>query len=285
MEGDLTTLDPRDFAPVRGLIASPPCQTFSVGGKGAGRRALETVLLCIKAIGAGEWPADLIAQTGDTRTALVLQPLHWALALRPEWLAWEQVPTVLPVWEACAEVLRSEGYHVDTGILSAGQFGVSQVRKRAFLVARRDRPVSLPKPTHSRFHSRHPERLDPGTKPWVSMVDAVGWGYVDRPAPTVMSTSARGGPRGIDGGSGGWRAVVAAQKEGRWIPRPGYGRPGSRGELTTVPIPDLAALQSFPADYPWQGNASEITRQIGNAVPPALGHAVLAEVIGDQHGA
>lgn len=55
-------------------------------------------------------------------------------------------------------------------------------------------------------------------------------------------------------------------------------RDGDR--LRYLTIPEVAALQSFPAAHPWQGSKSARYKQIGNAVPPpvaeALGRAVLA---------
>lgn len=35
-------------------IASPPCQSFSVAGRGAGRKALDDVLRGVKAVAAGQ---------------------------------------------------------------------------------------------------------------------------------------------------------------------------------------------------------------------------------------
>jgi DNA-cytosine methyltransferase len=35
-------------------------------------------------------------------------------------------------------------------------------------------------------------------------------------------------------------------------------------------VKELAQIQGFPVDYPWQGNEKEIITQIGNAVPPRL---------------
>lgn len=150
------------------LIASPPCQTYSMAGSGTGRQNLDRVLAVVRE------HADL--SDLDPRTVMVLEPLRIALDGEPTYIAWEQVPAVLPVWEACADVFRERGYSVATGILNAEQYGVPQTRRRAVLMARRDgRDVRLPTPTHSRFHVRDPKRLDPGVKPWVSMAEALGW--------------------------------------------------------------------------------------------------------------
>ncbi|WP_193215228.1 DNA cytosine methyltransferase, partial [Luteolibacter marinus] len=63
----------------------------------------------------------------------------------------EQVPAVLPVWVAIGQALNEIGYEVATGVLNAEEYGVPQTRRRAILVARRDRAPALPRPTHKRF--------------------------------------------------------------------------------------------------------------------------------------
>ena len=123
----------------------------------------------------------------DERSALTLVPMHYIERFFPTYVAMEQVPAVLPIWEAYAELMREMGYSVWTGYLHAEQYGVPQTRKRAYLIARRDgRGASPPTATHSRYHSRTPEKLDPGVKKWVSMAEALGALYpASRPAPTV----------------------------------------------------------------------------------------------------
>ena len=167
-------------------IASPPCQTFSMAGKGEGRKALDDVLGLIdrRAYSSG-WMLEHATRNLDPRTALVLTPLAHIWQHRPRLVALEQVPEVLPVWHAYATVLRSIGYSVWAGILRAEQYGVPQTRKRAILMARLDGKVEPPVPTHSRYYSTDPGRLDPGVEKWVSMAEALGFGLASRPSPTI----------------------------------------------------------------------------------------------------
>lgn len=178
LQADIAALAPGDFrdAGVEGVVASPPCQGFSLAGKGRGRTDAHLLLKAVGEFASGRDPrADLHASMTDDRSVLVLEPLRLALALRPEWLAWEQVAPVLPIWEACAEALRADGYSVWTGLVRAEQHDVPQTRKRAVLLASRQAGVAAPIPTTSKYHPRSPDRLDAGVAPWWSMAEAFGW--------------------------------------------------------------------------------------------------------------
>lgn len=238
IEADVRDLNPLDYdAP--GFIASPPCQTFSMAGKGAGRAELDAIIEAVREYR----PAGTFA---DDRTGLVLEPLRWILARyytdAPfEWIALEQVPAVLPIWEAYAETLRELGYSAAAGILNAEQYGVPQTRRRAILVARLDGEARLPAPTHSAPRTMH---------------SAIGWGYIDRPSPTITA--------------GGYRT-------GGWEPFAGASTRRALGRRPT--IAEAATLQTFPTDYPWQGTKGQQGGQIGNAVPPLLARAVLSALL------
>lgn len=176
---DVAATDPAELAPLHGLIASPPCQGFSMAGKGNGRADSALLVRSIPHMRPHNIDAAIAwlhQHMTDDRSVLVLEPLRWAMATSPRWMAWEQVPAVLPLWEASAEVLRRAGYSVATGLVHAEQYGVPQTRKRAILVARSDgREARLPTPTHSRYYPRDPQRLDEGVLPWVSMAQALEW--------------------------------------------------------------------------------------------------------------
>jgi DNA (cytosine-5)-methyltransferase 1 len=221
---------PRDFAATYGMPVgvhgSPPCPGFSAAGKGEGRLDLQLLTEAAEQLAAGAFPPAVMAvvqaRQKDPRSALSLEPLRWVLDLRPEWLTLEQVPSVLPLWAAYASALRKIGYSVWTGYVYAEQFGVPQTRKRAVLMASRVREITAPVPTHSRFHTRNPTKLDKGVLKWVSMAEALGWGMVRRPYPTVAAGTASGGADPQMVGGSGARLIIAREREagdGHWIER------------------------------------------------------------------
>ena len=212
------------FGPDWAMWASPPCPTFSIAGRGTGRKALDNVLAAIhderykdihaiKALGA-----EIGGSDGD-KTALVLTPLAYIHHYRPRFIGMEQVPAVLPVWEAHRGPLEELGYSVWVGYLTSEMYGVPQTRKRAYLIARRDGiQAAPPTPTHSRYYSRDPKRMDEGVLPWVSMAEALGWGdfiaekrmgsgmverYGDRPGrdAELPAFTIRGSAGGMEPGS------------------------------------------------------------------------------------
>ena len=230
------------------LIASPPCQTFSLAGKGAGRAALNEVLEAIELHAYKD--ADALHAFGekhDPRTALVLTPLAYVWRDRPRLVAMEQVPTVLPVWEACAEVMLGWGYDVKVEVLNAEQYGVPQTRKRAILVARRSGPVHMPVPTHSRYYSNEPTRLDLDVKKWLSMAEALGWGATDQPSHTIAAGTHGPTDRWASGGNSVRKALDAKIGTRVWIDKPNQDVDDRTTYAQRFDVADVAALQSYPS--------------------------------------
>lgn len=175
---------------VIGLIMSPPCPTFSSAGDGAGKVDLPNVLSLIDDFAAGRDSSAY--EWADERSRLTAEPMRYVVALRPRWIALEQVPPVLPIWQYLAARLRDLGYHAWCGVLSAETYGVPQTRKRAILVASLDGPVGPPAPTHQAYVSGREAETEPDLfgdplPPPVSMAQALGWGLPERPSWTVSA--------------------------------------------------------------------------------------------------
>ncbi|MFF6783776.1 DNA cytosine methyltransferase [Streptomyces sp. NPDC012510] len=207
-----------------GLIASPPCQAWSMAGKRLGLVDQPLVHQAVADLAAGRDTREmLLASCQDERSLLAAEPMRYLNALNtvgePEWVAMEEVPDVLPLWRQYAATLRRWGYSVWTGILNAADYGVPQTRRRAILLASRVRTAEPPAPTHAQV--AEPESLfGPGRAQWVSMAEALGWGATDRPVPTVCAGGGPGGgPEPFPSGSR--KTLTDARARGTWAPRTG----------------------------------------------------------------
>lgn len=248
---NILDLDPADWAGIDGLIASPPCQSWSRAGKGAG--------------------------LNDPRGELVWQPLVWTLACRPRWVACEQVPEARGAFELIAHRLREHGYHADVYELSAETFGVPQTRRRVFMVAHRDRAPHRPTPTHQRFRKGR-ERVEPtdmlGQLPWRSMAEALDVGFVDRPALTVRGASETGGGHGMDGGAGARQTIAKAIGSGAWLwtnqnSELGGGRTERYGRSPEYPAPTITG---HGGSYTWANDRPSTTVCADPRVSPPVHH-------------
>lgn len=203
---------------VTGLIASPPCQDFSLAGKRAGIE--------------GE------------RGQLITEVLRWAEAMSPDWIACEQVPPALPIWRDYEVELRRMGFFTWSGILNSADYGVPQTRRRAILLASRSGPVGPPEPTHDR--EPMPSLFGDDLLPWVSMADALGWGR-QKPAWTLACTN------DTIGGSGVRAAIAKEQASGEWILNAGRTESQPNRALRSIdePAPTLA-FGHDSASWKWE---------------------------------
>lgn len=221
LQADVAKLNPLEgFTNVEGFIASAPCQAWSMAGNGGGQEDKALVYRALHDLEQGrDTRAELRAECVDERSLLVVEPLRWILALNPTWVALEQVPPVLELWKEYAAILRGKGYRVWTGILSAERYGVPQTRRRAILMAHRDRYPMPPQATHQQYvpgePARHEITLEGELLPWVSMAEALGWGMTERPSVTLAMGTQTGGPS-MYGGSGGRKTLADARERGAW---------------------------------------------------------------------
>ncbi len=144
------------------LVGGPPCQGFST----LGRRALE-----------------------DERNALVLEFLRMVKELRPLAAVMENVPIMMTahdgaVMREVSDSLSGMGYANIADILNASDYGVPQLRRRAFVIAYRGDLGLMPRMpvrTHEKLESglglieqRRRVRIEEGKLPYVSVEDAIG---------------------------------------------------------------------------------------------------------------
>lgn len=206
---------------------------------------------------------------------------------------------------------RGLRYEVRHARLNAADFGVPQVRRRVFVVGIRsdveqtfDFPIashSLDRLLHDQWVSgiywdRHElskpgkapkkwqARVDwlSGTKPrgapWVTTWDAIG----DLPVPGNTAPQRypqhvfRSGARGYVGHSGS-----AEHWPSKTIKAGNHGVPGGENMLQYqgddhryYTVREMARIQTFPDQWTFMGTWKALTRQIGNAVPVALGQTV-----------
>jgi len=268
LQGDVSDLDPRSWWGVEGLVASPPCQAFSLAGMGEGRGLMADLARGVRAAFAGR---RVSIHQHDSR--LVVEPARWVHALRPRWVALEQVPPVLPLWKLYVHELRAMGYRAWAGTLNVADYGVPQTRVRALLVATRDL-LRLPEPTHA--HHELPAGLwGPARARWVSMADALGW---TRQVVEGLRVNTRG-DRGPDPAGGNEFSV-----DGPSWAITGRTRSWTFASTTLEPWQGLV-LQGFPPDYPLQGGRTVQWRQIGNAFPPPMAAALLRALITEGEAA
>lgn len=281
IRADVRDGDPRRVDGVDHVHASPPCQTFTKsGGRRKGRAYIDDLAVDVKRVLAG----DDVPDYADPRTLLTLEPARWLAHLRPRTITLEQVPAVLPVWEAYALALAELGYATWAGLIDAEQYGAPQARRRAWMMARLDATeVAPPAPTHSRYWMRTPDRLDPGVARWVRICDALpdidraylvvggiaGEGrprHTTLPAPTMTG---RGAPAWIDS---------VDQYVRPWPKRPPY---AGAGDIWPAKPPrnvtpeETAGLMGFALDRPFDGGIMSRYLQAGNAVPPQVARALV----------
>jgi DNA (cytosine-5)-methyltransferase 1 len=176
-----------------------------------------------------------------------------------------------------AKQLQAMGYWTDWHLFNAADFGVSQLRPRVVFVALRPEVAQ-------HFHWPSPQMKLPPTvgETLMDLMSANGWRgartwskRANDIAPTLVGGSKKHG--GPDLGPTRSRAAWATLGvEGKSL--------ANEAPLRDfVGIPKLtvrmcARLQGFPDDWHFAGGKTAAYRQVGNAFPPPVAHAVSAQI-------
>lgn len=274
---DPVTLVRRADHPVDLLWMSPSCTAFS---KARLHRGLNAQLQALA------WVGGL-----------------WAQSVRPKVIILENVEEFLD-WvdfESWCQYLQRFGYQVEHRILNSADFGVPTMRKRLFVVARRDGlPIVWPQATHTKeqwvpvskvidFDLPCPSLFD--TKMVSEQVQArlragaesgepftlIQRGYGERPGqkPRVPGLHK---PLGTIVASGikhylvHYRQGTHAEATRKLL---GDGRFSDIG-IRPLTVQELYLAQGFPPDYKLEGTKTLQVRVVGNSVCPPLAAAVVA---------
>lgn len=286
------------------VIASPVCTPFSAAGKQEGLVDLPLVYQAIHDLAHGrDTRAELKAACKDGKSILAAEPMRWLHDLRPEWVCMEQVPSVLPLWQQYAGILRGWGYSVWTGILNAADYGLPQTRRRAIFIASLSRPATAPDPTHG--ENTEMDLFGVARLPWVTMAEALGL----QSGLEVNTRGARKTPGGnhfpcdepswaVTEKARSWWVLRHSKRANATVRRldqpaatlvAGHARHDyhwievdGQADLEKRPLllSEAAVLQGFRPDYPFHGSESKRFLQIANAVPPLLAARIVAAASG-----
>jgi DNA (cytosine-5)-methyltransferase 1 len=264
------------------------------------------------------WSKIQTEKTKSERTAFLLKRFQKFIRyFRPGFVVVENVPglhtrkqqSILPSF---IRFLERQGYAWSDGIVNARDYGVPQNRVRYLLVATRlSSVIALPKP--------HPDPLltvssfigepngfqriaagDHDETDFQHTASALSPVNLRRIQLTPKSGGSRAAWRDNDelqvpayrGRDDIFRDVYARMYWDRPAPTIttrfnsfSNGRFGHPEEDRAISIREGATLQTFPKDFVFHGTSlSSLTRQIGNAVPPALAERIGRSLTGIYHG-
>lgn len=269
--GDLKVFAREEAAKYEGLVdlvaGGVPCPPFSKAGKKLGRMDERDL-----------FPAALEVVGKVKPTALMLENVAGLLeagfkTYRNDILS----------------QLESMGYEGKWELVQASDFGVSQLRPRAILVAVR-------KPYFRYFEWPEPNSAPPPTVGEVlyPIMKSMGWrgakkwrNLANEIAPTIVGGSKKhGGPDlGPTRAKNDWKKLhVNAHRVGDEEELPGRNFRGAllrdgtvRSGFENMPlltVPMAALLQGFPHEWEFIGAKTHAYRQVGNAFPPPVARAI-----------
>lgn len=310
------------------VSGGPPCQPFSIGGKGKGFNDDRDMFSAFACVVARVKPRAFIIENvkGLTRAAFANYLAYIELRMSMPEIAQrpgEEWPEHLKRLEQERTSTGDKGveYHVLKELLNAADYGAPQKRERVFIVGfRKDQDVhwSFPSATHSadsllhaqwvsgEYWERHgvkaadrgapPQRTKSRIDllrrsnsvlelaPWRTVRDAL----VGLPEPLANGRETQGianhrlqpGARPYPGHTGSPIDLPSkALKAGD------HGVPGGEnmmvmpdGRVRYYTVREAARIQGFPDGYVFHGAWSETMRQLGNAVPVRLAHAIASSV-------
>lgn len=272
------------------LIGGPPCQPFSK---------------------SGFWATGESKRLKDPRASTLDEYLRILEDTLPEAFLLENVAGL--AYKGKAEgleylltrideinVRQKTSYALETHRVNAANFGVPQIRERVILIGHREgKQFGKLENTHAwnRDESKQRDFLDDGLLPPTNAWDAIGHLADHKPAAdlamkgkwaSLLPTIPEGQnylyhtERGDGESLFGWRRrfwnflLKLSKDKPSWTltAQPGPATGPFHWDNRHLSARELAAIQTFPSDYEVLGNRADAQKQIGNAVPSALGEII-----------
>lgn len=277
------------------VIGGPPCTPFSK---------------------SGFWLEEK-RTSSDPNASLLDEYVRVVRETRPEAFVLENVQgltyhTHRAQFRRLLEGMRELGYNPQWQVLLAADYGIPQLRRRVFVVGRRDgKPFRFPKTTHSGWSERD-RIIDSSKMPYVTTrqvledllpgeredEEIVEGEFAELAAEVppgqnyLWHTDRYGGRNVFKWRSRYWTFLLRLDPDrpsttlqaqpGPWVgPFHWENIRNDRGDLRArrLRIPEMLRIMTFPGDFAIVGSRADAQRQLGNAVPVNLGRVVIRELL------
>lgn len=215
----------------------------------------------------------------DPRNSLYLEMLEIVKHVKPDFVVMENVEGLRSMLDGKVEAkiisdYKEAGYDINVTILNSADYGVPQIRKRVIFIGNRHGLTNYhPKPIYSQENY---VTLGEGIKRFMSIPENKQINHIFTRHSEEMIKQIKKLPEG----QSLYGNYSDAWKKSPWnkpscTVKENHGGVNIHPKLPRVLTPrELAALQSFPDDFIFQGPKKWQLVQIGNAVPCLLGKAI-----------
>lgn len=215
----------------------------------------------------------------DPRNSLYLEMLEIVKHIQPDFVVMENVEGLRSMLDGKVEAkiisdYKEAGYDINVTVLNSADYGVPQIRKRVIFIGNRHGLKNYhPKPI---FSPDNYVTLGEGIKRFMSIPENKQINHIFTRHSEQMIEQIKAVPEG----QSLYGNYSDAWKKSPWdkpscTVKENHGGVNLHPKLPRVLTPrELAALQSFPDDFIFQGSKKWQLVQIGNAVPCLLGKAI-----------
>ena len=215
----------------------------------------------------------------DPRNSLYLEMLEIVKNVQPDFVVMENVEGLRSMLDGKVEAkiisdYKEAGYDINVTVLNSADYGVPQIRRRVIFIGNRHGLTNYhPKPI---FSPDNYVTLGEGIKRFMSIPETKQINHIFTRHSDKMIEQMKALPEG----QSLYGNYSDAWKKSPWdkpscTVKENHGGVNIHPKFPRVLTPrELAALQSFPDDFIFQGSKKWQLVQIGNAVPCLLGKAI-----------